>query len=142
MNAAETAADTSVPKITVYDVPEGNIRALGSTFMTNSHGARGKAVMGTSGHLEIVSIQQQARRIKVTISTGCVSGGATFVPTALAVMDPGGQDPSNGGVSFPTITNYSTPIGNASSTTDGIKCEWDESLGVYLVYDAPCPVGC
>ena len=80
-------------------------------------------------------LQQRAKLIRVAIGSSAVAGGATFTPTSLAVMD-GGQDPSGGGLSYPTIKNYSTGI-PASAT--GVICAWDGSPNQYLVIDAPCP---
>lgn len=128
------------PTLTVYDLPEGNRRACGSAFMTNSHGARGKAIYNTgTQQWEIDSCQTISQKIKVSIGSGCVAAGTLFTPTALTVMDPGGQDVSNGGAHYPSCTNYSTYIGNCSGVASGIVCLWDESVPGYLVVDAPCP---
>ncbi len=131
----------------------GNLRAWGRDTVTgyysSGHGAYCVAqhddFLGSNVTANdvwnIVAIQQQSERIKVSIGTGCVAAGASFTPTALAVMDRG-QDPSFGGNHYPSITNYSSPIGNSGAGTGGIICVWDESIPGYLVIDAPCPAGC
>jgi hypothetical protein len=141
---SDANTDSHLGTIAVYDTPEGNRRALGRDTLTNSHGARGKAKYNHSTQQwEILSLQTISQKIKVAIGTGCVAGGAGFTPTSLAVMDPGGQDVSNGGASYPLIQNYSAPLGSSSGGgTSGIICLWDESLSGYLVVDAPCAVGC
>ena len=129
--------------ITAVDVI-GQFRALGRDSTRANGGSTDGAYAIVEWHSdaerwEFVTCQQISQKIKVSIGTGCVAGGATFTPTSLAVMDPGGQDVSNSGASYPTITNYSTYIGNCSSGAVGIVCLWDESIPGYLVVDAPCP---
>ena len=146
LNASGTA-DTSDPTITLYDLPEGNRRALGSATMTNSHGARGKAHWNTdltTPQWEIVECAQQAQFIMVgctSSSTPSIAGGTTFTGTNLKVLDRG-QDPSNpttpGTGSLSNIKNYSSAIQAAGGNVTGIVCIRDEFDGYYLVIDGPC----
>ena len=141
---------TPAATINLNDSPEANRRALGSVTMSGSHGARGKAIrQGSTGggmpNYDIISIQQQARFIVVGAADQSgglgpsLAEGATWNPTALTVMDPGGQDPSNGGASFSSVTCY-TPfaIQAAGGAVSGICCIWDESVGQYRAIDGPC----
>lgn len=131
----DTAAGHATVKVS--DGVLGDVRAYGSNHSgwSSASGAKGFYIPGTAGKNQIVAIQRLAKMIKVGIGGTAVAGAATFVPTALAVMD-GGQDPSHGGDTYPTIRNYSTAIPASAS---GIICAWDESAAEYLVIDAPCP---
>ena len=151
---ASGAADTTHATIPVYDSPEGNRRALGSTTMSASHGARGKAHWNTdltSVKWEIVECQQQAQLIMVacpsssTPSIGAstsiantyfTSGNVTGAP-GVTVLDRG-QDPSNGTGVISGIVNYTSPIQAAGGNVSGIICTWNETAGLWYVIDGPC----
>ena len=117
--------------------------------MSGSHGARGKAVWYadlTTPQWRIVSIQQQARWIVVSAADQSSGGSgpslaalATWHPTLLAVLDPGEQDPSNGGTNLSRVTCY-TPfaIQAAGGAVTGITCVLDGGSGQYRAIDGPC----
>jgi hypothetical protein len=128
---------TSQPTFTVYDT-DGDCCARGRDFMTASHGARGHMWLNPNTlNWEIVSMQHQAGWISVSCY-GCAAN--PFNPTAVTVLEPGGQDPSNGGSSLSSVSiaRYSTAIGTSGQTTSGIVC-LATGLGTYLTIDAPCP---
>jgi hypothetical protein len=127
------------PTLAVNDQVLGDVRAYGShhTGWSSATGARGFYITDAAGNNQIVSIQRIAKTIKVSNSSSCVAAGGTFTAAGLSVMDDG-QDVSNAGQTYPTITNwiYSLP---PSST--GIICAWDTTIPGYRVIDAPrCPL--
>jgi len=128
--------------MTVYDLPDGNHRAYGSATMSRSHGARGKAIWNFGDQQwEIVSCQTLSQKIIVgctSSATPSIAASATFTASSITIMDPGGQDISNGGASYPTIQSYSSAIQAAGGNVTGIVCLWNESAVQYLVIDGPC----
>ena len=137
--------------ITAYDTV-GNRRALGRDSMTagetsGQHGAYGTVEWKPdAARWEFLDCQQISQKIRVSIDTGIIPLSEAVTTTSVAVMDPGGQDPSAGtgvlarncfGASI-GITNYSSQIGSSTGPTVWIVALWDESIGGYLVVDAPC----
>jgi hypothetical protein len=126
---------TSPPTLTVDDGVLGDVRAYGSNHggWSGATGAKGFYIAGSDGTNQIVAIQRLAKLIRVGIGSTAVAANATFVPTSLAAMDDG-QDPSNGGQTYPTVQNHSIDLPASAS---GIVCAWDASITAYRVIDSP-----
>jgi hypothetical protein len=144
-NSGAVVSDSNVTVYVPMGMPQfsyGNTTAVAGA--SGWRGAIGQAQWNARRNaLELTYIQPMASRIRVSIGTGCVAAGATLTTTAVAVMDPGAQDPSFGtGVMSSSTTywvvNYGAQIGSADGGTTGIIAVWDQSQGCYLVIDAPC----
>jgi hypothetical protein len=125
--------------IQVIDV-QHRFRARGrDDFASGSdRGAFGWYVPGKDPR-QIVTMQAISQKILISIS-GCHDPGAQLTPTAVEIMDPGGQDGTH---AYP-VYNYDKLIGSQTAgspptpnTTSGILCVWDEAAVRYIVVKAP-----
>jgi hypothetical protein len=129
---SDGTADTEAETFDVYDQEGGKQwRALGSDT-TGSDGARGFARMGSSGNLEIVSMLEQAMRVKGTVTAAVSEGDSTFYISSASATD-GGQMPGLDQDNELEITNDGYKICSGAT----VKCELDVSDGTYHPYDAP-----
>jgi len=123
------AADTTRAALTIWDLPEGNRRALGKT--TAGTGARGKTEWNPPmAQWEIKSIFNMAKMIQATAPAN-VDASATFDVTTCTVLDDG-QNPCAGSRSI-TITNWNQQL------CSGVLATCIQAGSGFLVIDADCP---
>jgi len=127
---SDGTADTEAETFDVYDQEGGKQwRALGSDT-TGSDGARGFARMGSSGHLEIVSMLEQAR---MCYCTAKIASGSTLSAVDNVVSMDGGQSPVSGSSDELSVSgDFETDDGAAGIIV------WDETNDVWRPLDFPC----